>query len=247
VPAEPLGTGYSIEAPTLDQPRPPAPLRPPTNPPIPRQTVPRPPRQSEPPERPGWLVPAAVAAVVILLLGIFGVVVLPRLTGGKGPVASNTSPSSHPSGTSKPSPGTTPTGGGPQTVPSYGPATAAPVSKIQICTTGAPCSIPGSSAETGSVCDLASCKVEVAIYFTAVQKSVQVSYTLKFFDRCTGLTTDLPGTKTTTPSSGWIVAIPTDHLLVNIPGGVKSGALVAVSDQPAVAASAPLLLGSDTC
>jgi len=42
------------------------------------------------------------------------------------------------------------------------------------------------------------------------------------------------------------VAIPTDHLAVNIPGGVKSGALVAVSQTPAVAASAPLLIGSQS-
>ena len=80
-----------------------------------------------------------------------------------------------------------------------------------------------------------------------MQKSVPVAYTLKFFDRCTGQTTDLPGTKTTTPATGWIVAIPTDHLAVSIPGGVKSGALVAVSQQPAVAASPPLMLGSESC
>jgi hypothetical protein len=34
---------------------------------------------------------------------------------------------------------------------------------------------------------------------------------------------------------------------VSIPTGVKSGALVAVAQQPAVVASAPLLLGGDTC
>ena len=84
------------------------------------------------------------------------------------------------------------------------------------------------------------------MYFTAVQKSTQISYILKFFDRCTGQTTDLPGAGTTTPSTGFIVAIPTDHLAVSIPVGVKSGALVAVSQTPAVAASAPLLIGSQT-
>lgn len=191
--------------------------------------------------------PAAVVAVVVILLGIFGVVVLPRLTGGKNNVAGVTSPSSHPS--SKPSASPSPTsGGGLQTVPTYGPASAAPISKVQICTTDEPCTIPGASPETGSACDLNSCKLEVAIYFTAVQKSVQVAYTLKFFDRCTGQTTDLPGPKpTTTPSTGYIVSIPTDHLSVNIPGGVKSAALVAVTDQPGVAASAPLLLGSGSC
>jgi hypothetical protein len=82
------------------------------------------------------------------------------------------------------------------------------------------------------------------MYFTSVQKSVPYSYIVKFFDRCTGQTTDLPGPSTTTPASGYIVAIPNDHLSVSIPNGVKSGALIAVSQTPAVAASAPLLLGS---
>ena len=86
----------------------------------------------------------------------------------------------------------------------------------------------------------------MAIYFTAVQKSTPISYIVKFFDRCTGQTTDLPGAGTTTPPSGFIVAIPTDHLNVSIPSGVKSGALVAVAQTPAVAASAPLLIGSQT-
>ena len=46
---------------------------------------------------------------------------------------------------------------------------------------------------------------------------------------------------------GYTVVIPTDHWGVSIPSGVKSGAIVAVAQQPAVAASAPLLLGADSC
>ena len=254
-PPEPRGTGYAIDAPKKIDPVPPiaaaAPIAPErqTSPPIARKpTVPRPPRTGGlgPTERPAWLVPAAVAAVVIVLIGIFGVVVLHRLGGGTNPVASTT-PSTHPGGSPKASPTSSPTGKTVQTVPTFAPASAAPVSKIQICTADAPCAIPGGSPESGSACDLTSCRVEVAIYFTAVQKSAPVAYTMKFFDRCTGQTTDLPGTKTTTPATGWIVAIPTDHLAVVIPGGVKSGALVAVTSAPAVAASAPLLLGADSC
>ena len=85
------------------------------------------------------------------------------------------------------------------------------------------------------------------MYFSTSQKSVSVSYTLKFFNRCTGQTTDLPGAKSTTPASGYIVSVPTEHLTVRVPSGVKSGALVAVSQTPGVAASAPLLLGADSC
>src|SRR4029077_808827 len=132
-------------------------------------------------------------------------------------------------------------------VPNYGPTSGTPVSKVQICTAGSPCSIPGGSAESATVCDLSACRLEVAVYFTTSQKSVPVAYTLKFFDRCTGQTTDLPGAKTTTPASGYIVSVPTDHLAVKLPAGAKSGALVAVSQTPGVAASAPLLLGADSC
>src|SRR5436309_1297852 len=257
VPGEPLGTGYAIDSPKLE-PATPAPVAvaPPAVPAAPAAAPSRPPSVPRPrreagaaSERPSWIIPAAVAGVVIILLGIFGVVVLPRLTGGNNNTASVTSPSPHATGTPKGSPSASPTGGGGrvQTVPTYAPLSAAPVSRLQICTPASPCDIPGEAAESATACDLSSCRVEVAFYFTAVQKSVPISYTLKFFDRCTGQTTDLPGTKATTPASGWIVGIPNDNLAVSIPRGVKSGALVAVSQQPAVAASPPLQLGPESC
>ena len=247
VPAEPLGSGVpEMQAPT----------RAPTTPPIPRapigapapKPVPRPSRgDGGPAERPPWLVPAAVAVAIVLLLGIFGVIVLAN-RGGNPTGQVHTTPSAHTSPSTKPStkPSASPSVSVPRTVPTFAPVSADSVKSVQICTTASPCSIPGSSPETGSACDLNSCKLEVALYFTSVQKSTQVSYTIKFFNRCSGDTIDLPGAGTTTPASGYIVAIPTDHLSVSIPSGVKSGAIVAVSQQPAVAASAPLLLGSDT-
>lgn len=249
IPAEPLGTGTAIET------RPPAPVAPtpvrtPTVPPTPRRPVPRPPSRGggiSLAERPPWLVPAAVAVVIVLVLGILGFIVLNR--GGGNPQArAHTTPSAHTSPGSSPHASPTPTGHNPQTVPSYAPATADPVKSVQICTTDSPCSIPGSTPESATVCTLSSCKIEVAIYFTSVQKSVAYKYDLKFFDRCTGQTTDLPGPNSaTTPSTGYIVAIPSDHWAVSIPSGIKSGALVAVSSSPAIAASPPLLLGADSC
>ena len=250
IPAEPLGSGVAIEtrppAPT------PAPVRTPTPvPPARKPTVPRPPSRGPSilDERPPWLVPAAVAVVVVLLLGIFWLVFLHR--GPSNPTALvHPTPSSHGTPTPRTSPGTSPTPSGhtPQTVPTYAPASADSVKSVQICTPETPCSIPGSTPENATVCSLSSCKVEVAIYFTSVQKSVSYQYTLKVFDRCTGQTTDLPGPNAaTTPSTGYIVAIPSDHWNVNIPSGLKSAALVAVSQSPAIAASAPLLLGADSC
>lgn len=244
VPAEPLGTGVVVAEPAR-YPTPAPPSRVTTPPPV-RRSVPRPAvGGSILADRPPWLIPAAVAVIIVLLLGIVGFKVLSGRNTAN-PVA-HTTPTPHATATPHGTPTPTATGKTPAAVPTtYGPAEADPVKSIQICSQASPCNIPGSSAETASTCDLNSCKLEVAMYFTAVQKSTQVSYTIKFFDRCTGQTTDLPGAATTTPSSGFIVAIPTDHLAVNIPSGVKSGALVAVSSAPAIAASAPLLIGSAT-
>ena len=250
VPAEPLGAGYAVvEAPPKTPTTPPI-VRGPISAPAPRpapRPVPRPSRGGGGlSERPPWLVPGAVAVVIVLLLAVLGAIVLANRS--SSPTGQRPPATSHPSGTPTARPTSTPTtGGGPRTVPTFAPASVDPVKSVQICTTASPCNIPGSSPETGSACDLSSCKLEVAIYFTAVQKSTQVSYIIRFFNRCTGDTVDLTSAGTTTPPSGFIVAIPNDHLAVAIPSGVKSGALVAISQQPAVAASAPLLLGASTC
>jgi hypothetical protein len=198
-------------------------------------------------ERPQWLVPAAIAAVIVLLLGVFGVIILSHR--GSGPLTSqaHTTPSPHATSSPHGTPSSSPTGRGPLAVPNYGATSSDPIKAVQICSAQSPCDIPGGSPETASVCDVNSCKIEVAVYFTSSQKSVPVSYIVKFFDRCTGQTTDLPGPHATTPASGFIVEIPTDHWPVNIPSGVKSGALVAVAQTPAVAASPPLLIGGDSC
>jgi hypothetical protein len=72
----------------------------------------------------------------------------------------------------------------------------------------------------------------------------ELGYTLKFFDRCTGTTTDLPG-RHFTPPQAFIRADP-GFQTVTLPTA-KSAALVAVSTTPTVAASAPMLLGGDSC
>jgi hypothetical protein len=191
-----------------------------------------------------------VAAVVVVLLGIGGFVLANRNSSPSiepGPIA-QTSPSARATQSPKASPSTAPTGKTPLAVPTtFGPAAADPITKVLFCSTTTPCSIAqGVPNETGTACDLNSCSVEVAIYFSSSQKSTSVSYILKFFDRCSGQTTDLPGPTTSTSSAGYIVSIPSDKWPVKIPSGVKSGALIAVAQKPAVAASAPLLIGSDT-
>src|SRR5205085_6584059 len=121
----------------------------------PRRAVGSPPAGCGPPgEPPPGLVSAAVAVAIVILLGIFGVIVLANR--GGSPVTSGTHPT--PSARASTSPGTspsaTPTTKGPLAVPNFGPASADPITKVQICTTASPCNIPGSTPETGSACDL---------------------------------------------------------------------------------------------
>jgi hypothetical protein len=183
-----------------------------------------------------------VAIVIVLLLGIFGIVVLSH-RGGPVTGQVHPTPSARASGSPKATP--SPSGHGPLAVPVYSPTSADQITKVIICSTATPCNINGQPSETATACEISSCKVEVGIYFSAPQRG-PVQYSLKFFDRCTGVTTDLPGPNPYTPP-GYAIVIPSDHGSVAIPAGAKSGALVAVTQQPAIAYSAPLLLGGDTC
>ena len=70
-----------------------------------------------------------------------------------------------------------------------------------------------------------------------------MSFIVKFFDRCNNTTTDLPGAAFTPPGFNLVILDKT----VTLPAGAKSAAVVAVTQNPAAAASAPILLGSDSC
>jgi hypothetical protein len=244
----PVADAPFLAAPVAPPPVSPAPPRTPTIPPSAparKPTVARRPAGGGTTERPSWLIPAIIAIVVILLLGTVGGIVLAN-RGKTPPVGVTTSPSAKTSPKASPKTSPTPTNQRPLAVPNFGPASAAPITSVIICSVATPCNIGSSTApETATACDLSSCKLEVGIYFSAPQR-VPVSYVVKFFNRCTGETKDLPGPNAYTPP-GYTVVIPTDHWAVSIPSGVKSGAIVAVAQQPAVAASAPLLLGADSC
>jgi hypothetical protein len=210
-----------------------------------KPTVDRPEEQAreprEPRERPAWLIPAAIAVVVLLLLGIVGGIFLATRGGTPGGVATK-SPS--PRATASPRVSPTPTStGGPLAVPTYAPAAAAPITNVAFCIQAThPCGSNVAAADYTNCKLTGPCKVMVEIKFSTVQNS-KVAYILKFFDRCTGVTTNLPG-----PSF-----VPTGFNRVDLqkqvilPAGAKSAALVAVTTNPTAAASAPLLLGSETC
>ncbi|HVD47038.1 MAG TPA: hypothetical protein VNG70_07145 [Candidatus Limnocylindria bacterium] len=230
-----LPAASDTEAPRTSTVPPPTPAR--------KPSVARP-DDREPRERPGWLVPAAIVVVILLLIGIGGGIYLATRGNTPGGVATNT-PKATPKATAKTTPKTSPspTTGGPQTVPNYGPASAAPVTSVAFCVqTTHPCQ--GLDAAQYTNCKLgSSCRVMVEMSYSSPQRT-NVSYTLKFFNRCTGVTTDLPGANFT-PNGFTRVDLQKQ---VTLPTGAKSAALVAVSKNPAVAASAPLLLGSpDTC
>jgi hypothetical protein len=185
------------------------------------------PEDGESRERPRWLLPAIIAAVLVLLLAGTGIFFATR--GGSPTAKASPTPSAKGSPKASPTPTNT---GGPQAVPTYAPASAPPVVSVVF--------LPDTSCKLN-----ATCRVDVEMRYSSAQ-SGQLGYTLKFFDRCTGTTKDLPG-RSFKPSSGFIRADP-GFQTVTLPAGAKSAALVAVSTTPAAAASAPLLLGStDTC
>jgi hypothetical protein len=233
-----------LAAPALAAPPARTPTIPPTSP-ARKPSVARRPSGAGTGQRPSWLVPAIIGIVVILLLGTVGGIVLAG-RGKQGTGGVTASPSAKTSPKTSPKASASPTNQGPLAVPNYGPTSASPITNVIICSVATPCNIgSGITPETATACDLNSCHVEVGIYFSAPQR-VPVAYSLKFFNRCTGETKDLAGPNAYTPP-GYVVVIPTDKWPVNIPSGVKSGALVAVAQQPAVAASAPLMLGGDSC
>ena len=209
--------------------------------------VARRPSDRGPMERPSWMVPAIIAVVLILLLGtIAGIFLAGRGKSSGGTATHSPSPKASPKASPGPSAGTL------LAVPTdYGPASAPPVESVDFCSPATPCSKYLTPPETATACDLhGSCKVEVAIYFTTVQQSGSASYKIEFFDRCTGQKTELPG-PTPDSLSGRAVVIPgnatTGLWPLTLPSA-KSASLVAVSTgSPSAVASAPLLLGANSC
>jgi hypothetical protein len=181
------------------------------------------------------MLPAIIAVVLILLIGTVGGIFLATRGGTGGTATGTPTPGGSPQASPKASP--TPSKG-PLAVPAYAPTSADPVTSVVFCTAGH-CS--DTSADT--TCQLGGgCKVTVEIKFSSVQRS-NVAYIVKFFDRCAGTTTDLPGGNFTPPGFN-VVDITSNPPL---PSGAKSAAIVAVTTTPSSASSVPFLLGSDTC
>jgi len=203
---------------------------------IPRAPAPAPAKKPEPKKkrdddggmpsgRPRWVVPAAIVVVLLLVLGGGGAFLLSRAGTSTTGVANN-SPSSRPSTKSSPTPTNLL-----KDVPVYAPAAAAPITSVTIDPANSSCTQIGGS-----------CKLEVDIKFSSVQRG-NVSFIIKYFDRCAGTTQDLPGAAFTPPGFNHVILDKT----VTLPAGPKAAAVVAVAQSPSVAASAPITLGADSC
>jgi hypothetical protein len=173
--------------------------------------------------------PVIIAVAVLLILAIGGGIYLAAR--GKNPITGGT-PTPTPSAGHSPKASPTPISTGPQAVPTYAPATAAPITSVDY--------LPAPDTQCQ---ESGGCKVTVEIKFSSPQ-SGNIAYVLKFFDRCSGQTTDLPGNGFTPPGFT-TVDITTGS--VALPAGAKSAALVAVTTSPSTAASPPLLLGGNSC
>ena len=193
-----------------------------------QSTVARRPAEQAPSDGGSRLRPIIIAVALLLILAIGGGIFL--ATRGKNPITGGT-PTPSPSANHSPKASPTPISTGPQAVPTYAPATAAPITSVDYLPA------PDTQCQIGG-----GCKVTVEIKFSSAQ-SGNVAYVLKFFDRCSGQTTDLPGNNFTPPGFT-TVDITTGS--VALPSA-KSAALVAVTTSPSTAASPPLPLGGDSC
>ena len=175
--------------------------------------------------RPRWVVPAAIGIVLLLIIGGGGAYALSR-TGSSTTGVAHNSPSAKPSTKSSPTPTNVL-----KDVPVYAPAAAAPVTSVTIDPANSSCTQIGGS-----------CKLEVDIKFSSVQRG-NVSFIIKYFDRCAGTTQDLPGASFTPPGFNVVILDKT----VTLPAGPKAAAVVVVTQSPSVAASAPITLGANSC
>jgi hypothetical protein len=213
-----------------------------------RTRVERRPKSDSPSGRPAWLIPAAIAVVVLLLIGTVSVVLLNR---GKGSPLASGSPS--PTRTS-PKPTPSPTGVALLPIPDYGPAANAPLTSVKFCTPSAPCVFGGGVTPAKDTnCTLGGpCHIDMAAFWSGNTVNT-LTFTIVFFDRCNN-PNNAPALRLPRPahpparSRPVSAPAPAGGSAVTLPSGLKAAVLVAIADTGTVkAASAPLELGAASC
>lgn len=219
-----------------------APVMPPSRPSAPTRRPPpaRRPAISLPPERPAWLVPAAVAVIVILLLGAGSIFLVSKLgSSNGGGHAATTTPSAKASAHASASPSSETI----HQVPTLAPAAAGQIQSVQFCTTATPCPFTGDKDTNCTI--NGPCALDVGVIFTSTYTG-PYSYDIMYFDRCAG---GEPQTllSHSDSSRAFKIGEPASLLNVQLPANAKSAALFVVTRTPAGAQSAALKLGADSC
>lgn len=114
-------------------------------------------------------------------------------------------------------------------VPALAPAAAGPITAVEIQPLAGSCQLN------------ASCPVQVTVRLQPQPSAQQVRWSFRAFDRCTGMTSVLPGA-TVTALAGWAYVTGASRPTLHAAGGHPLG-LVAVTDSPAAAASPAVLAG----
>jgi hypothetical protein len=174
---------------------------------------------------------AALMAAALVLAGAVAVRWMHGLVTRPSP-RSSVPPAVHasaPPSVSSPTPVPVPT---PQPVPVLAPDRAGPITAVELQPLGN-CS-PG-----------AQCAVRVTVRLVPSATRVPLAWSFEVFDRCTGSLTELPGAQMSA-DPGWNYAYDTSY--PTLPDG-RGLAVVAVTSEPARAASAPWLVpaGEPTC
>lgn len=191
------------------------------------------PAYREPSERPAWLLPAIAAIAILLLLGVGGGIFLAS-RGGSSKHTAVTSPKTSPKVTPKTSPKVTPRPSGIAAVPTYAPTASAPLTSVQFCTPQAPCK-GGTTQDTN--CQLnGPCHVDIGIYWANVSLP-SLTYSIEFFDRCTGQSkTVFKQTRTPPSINRSFIPAPPGGFALTLPSA-KVAALVAVAQTGAASAA----------
>jgi hypothetical protein len=170
--------------------------------------------------------------IVVAAIWLIGVALSHRGPASPRPAANAGTPAASPAASARPTAAVTPTPAArPSPTPSFGPPSAGSVKSVQMTTSG-PCA-PGQA-----------CSADVVVTTTTATATTNVAWTVRAYDVCTGVTTDLV-TDGVTEQVGW------NHVEsergFTLPSAQGQLLLAAVTTAPAGAASSTVTVGRLGC